>query len=112
MKGHWSDCAVHNAPALSIGSCDCGGLELALDTAHDLIPALVPVARSKGLLFCNESPSSLVQAQQLPADRLMTDAAASNLPHAHDGMVFFGDSDGVNLNVAGVSIVSKLEDVP
>lgn len=22
---HWSDCAVHNAPALPIGECDCGG---------------------------------------------------------------------------------------
>lgn len=23
---HWSDCAVHNAPALPPGPCDCGGL--------------------------------------------------------------------------------------
>ena len=21
---HWSSCAVHNAPALSVGECDCG----------------------------------------------------------------------------------------
>lgn len=24
---HWSDCAVHNAPALPAGPCDCGGYE-------------------------------------------------------------------------------------
>lgn len=29
MRTHWSDCAVNNGPALPIGECDCGGLELA-----------------------------------------------------------------------------------
>lgn len=24
-KQHWSDCAVHNEPALPKGPCDCGG---------------------------------------------------------------------------------------
>lgn len=24
---HWSDCAVHNAPALPAGECDCGGIQ-------------------------------------------------------------------------------------
>ena len=23
-KGHYSDCAVHNGPALPLGPCDCG----------------------------------------------------------------------------------------
>lgn len=23
-KRHWSDCAVHNAPAYPVGPCDCG----------------------------------------------------------------------------------------
>lgn len=27
-REHWSDCAVHNAPALEPRECDCGGLEL------------------------------------------------------------------------------------
>lgn len=22
---HWSDCAINNAPALPVGSCNCGG---------------------------------------------------------------------------------------
>lgn len=26
-SGHWSDCAVHNAPALPVGPCDCGGYD-------------------------------------------------------------------------------------
>jgi hypothetical protein len=24
-KSHWSDCALHNGPALPTGECDCGG---------------------------------------------------------------------------------------
>ena len=31
MKEHWSDCAIHNGPALEPGPCDCDGLELADD---------------------------------------------------------------------------------
>ncbi len=27
MTKHASDCAVHNAPALEPGPCDCGGME-------------------------------------------------------------------------------------
>lgn len=29
-RGHWSDCAVHDAPALPAGNCDCGGLDFAV----------------------------------------------------------------------------------
>lgn len=28
QKGHWSDCAVHNAPAQEPRECDCGGCDL------------------------------------------------------------------------------------
>ncbi|MBS4074573.1 hypothetical protein KGY14_05140 [Ameyamaea chiangmaiensis] len=28
---HWSDCAVHNGPAMEPGPCDCGGYEAAID---------------------------------------------------------------------------------
>lgn len=24
QRGHWSDCATHNIPALPAGPCDCG----------------------------------------------------------------------------------------
>lgn len=112
MRGHWSDCAVHNSPALQSGACDCGGLELAPDSAHDLIPALVSGARSERFLVCNESSGRFVQSQQLPADRLMAHAAASHLPNTHDGMVLLGDANGVDLDVAGITIISKLKNVP
>lgn len=26
IVGHWSDCAVHNGPALPVGPCTCGGI--------------------------------------------------------------------------------------
>jgi hypothetical protein len=100
MTGHWSDCAIYNAPALPTGPCDCGGLELALDSAHDLIPALIAGARPKGPLFCNGGSGRLIQAQQLPAEGLITDTAASDLPNTHNGVVLLSDANGVNLNVA------------
>lgn len=34
--GHDSDCALHNAPALPVGPCDCS----AVDRAHDAILAM------------------------------------------------------------------------
>ena len=40
-KQHWSDCAVHNAPAYHKGECDCG-------VAQE--PAQEPVARERN--FC------------------------------------------------------------
>jgi hypothetical protein len=42
----------------------------------------------------------------------VADAAAGDLPDAHNGVVLLGDPDRVNLNVAGIAIVSKLKDVP
>ena len=43
-KGNWSDCAVNNGPALLVGKCDCGGLELANDARDRPVP--VPIALS------------------------------------------------------------------
>jgi hypothetical protein len=93
-------------------TCDCNGLELASDAAHDFIPSLVTVARSEGLLLRNECPGSFIHSQQLPADRLMADASASDLPDTHDRVVLFGDANGVDLNVPREAIVSELKDVP
>ena len=85
---------------------------MALDSAHDLVPALISVARSEGLLFCHESPSSFIQPQQFPAEWLVADAATGNLPDAHHGVVFVGDAHGVNLNVAGIPVIPKMKNVP
>jgi hypothetical protein len=40
----------------------------------------------------------------------MADAAPGDLPNPHDGMVLFGDAHGVDLNITGIPIVSKLKD--
>lgn len=112
MTGHWSDCAIYNAPALPTGPCDCGGLELALDSVHDLIPALVSGSRGEGLLLCNESPGRFVQPQQLPSDGFVADAAAGNLPNPHNLMPLFGDANGMDLNITGIAVVLKMKNAP
>jgi hypothetical protein len=43
-----------------IAKHDCGGLELASDSAHHLISALVAGARRKGFLICNGSAGGLI----------------------------------------------------
>lgn len=85
---------------------------MALDGAHDLIPSFVAMARGERVLFCDEGAGGLVQTQELPADRFVADATASNLPNSHDLMALFGGPDGVDLDVAGVAIISKLKNVP
>jgi hypothetical protein len=50
-NGHWSDCAVHNAPALPLGECDCGGLDLTHDPHHGLVASPITGARRLGILI-------------------------------------------------------------
>lgn len=46
---HWSDCAVHNAPALKPEPCDCGGYsDLTDDHRHLLVTPPVALSRSVG----------------------------------------------------------------
>ena len=65
--GHWSDCAVHNGPALPFGECDCGGLELANDAGHASVSAAIAPARCIGSLIEDCETSSLVKPQEFPA---------------------------------------------
>ncbi len=37
MKGHWSDCAVYNEPALPAGPCDCGGFDESEDVGESAV---------------------------------------------------------------------------
>ena len=62
--GHWSDCAVYNAPALIPGSCDCGGLELAVDPVHGTIVPLVANARCAGILVEDVEEGGFVEVQK------------------------------------------------
>jgi hypothetical protein len=48
--------------------------------------------------MCHDGPCSYVQAQQLPADRFVARATAADLPNSHDGVVFLGEANSVNLD--------------
>jgi hypothetical protein len=97
------------SPALPAEPCDCGCLELALNVTHNPIPAFVAGARGERFDLRDKSTGSFVRSQQFPADRLITDAAASDLPDAHDGVVLFGGPHRVNLDIARISVVVKLK---
>jgi hypothetical protein len=43
-RGHWSDCAIYNAPAYEPGPCDCGGLDLAAYERYRRETGLMPTA--------------------------------------------------------------------
>lgn len=109
-KEHWSDCAVHNAPAYEPSDCDCGGLELADDPGHNLVAPLVASPRRLGAVFGDGCAGGFIKPQELPSDPLIADTTATNLPNAHDGVVVFGDADRVDLDASGIAVVSQLKD--
>jgi hypothetical protein len=43
-KLHWSDCAVHNAPAYPAGKCDCGVAQEPANYLHAVLSAFGPDA--------------------------------------------------------------------
>ena len=86
-------------------------LELARDNFHDGIGRVVALPWRQRALGRDDSAGSFIQAQQLPADRLIANASAGNLPDPHDGVVVFREADRVNLHIAGVTIVLKLKNV-
>jgi hypothetical protein len=111
MKTHWSSCAVHNAPALPVGPCDCGGLELTSDGDDDGITRIITRAGSQRPLVCDDGAGGFVQTQQFPADRFIAGAAAGNLPDSHDGIVILREADRMNLDIPDVAIVRKAQNV-
>jgi hypothetical protein len=54
----------------------------------------------------------LVKAKQLPANGLVTRAAATNLPDAHDGVFLFREANSVDFDQSGKAIVLKFQNVP
>lgn len=110
--GHWSDCAVHNEPALPEGPCDCGGLDLADDSRHGLVATTVSRPGSEGLFVQEREGAGLVEPQQLPADGFIVNAATSDLPDPHDGVSVLGEAASVDLNVACETVVTDLKKTP
>lgn len=108
-KGHWSDCAVHNAPALPVGACDCGGLDLSDYTGHSFVAPFIADPGCFGVLSQDCNPDRFIKAQQLPANGLVADAAAANLPDTDDGVVFPREPASVSLNDTDIAVVSDLK---
>lgn len=106
---HWSDCAVHNGPAYEPGRCDCGGLELAGDGDHSLVPGLIAGAGSGGLLIEDSNSRRLIQSQEFPADRLVADASASNLPDPHDRVSRCACPYCMDFNYTGEPVVADFK---
>jgi hypothetical protein len=46
-----------------------------------------------------------------PADGFVADATAADLPDSHDGVVFFGEANGVNLDRSGIAVIPKFKNV-
>lgn len=85
--------------------------QLARHLLHDWIARFVTASRSQRLLMRHNGFRRFVQAQQLPADRLIAYAAAVDLPDSHDGVVFFGEANSMDLYRSGIAIIPKFKDV-
>lgn len=104
-RGHWSDSALHSAPAYKAGPCDCGGLDLAAYARYVAITALVPTPGSlacfveDGILPCS------VEAEQAPPFGASTSASTPDLKGSHDGGAVLGRSDGMDFDNAGMTTI-------
>ena len=107
MRIHWADCAVHNAPALPLGECNCGGLYLADNAAHNGIATAVSLAGRCGCFACNRETLGFVEPKELPACPLAADASASDLPDTHYRVAVFGKPCGVDFDDSGVPVISN-----
>jgi hypothetical protein len=110
--GHWSDCAVYNAPACLPGPCNCGGLDLAAYERYRLVTALIPSSGSLARFISDGVLPSAVQAEQPPANGVPALAAAPDLVSPHDGVALGRGSNCVDLNNASVTPVSDREAFP
>lgn len=104
-KGHWSDCAIYNAPAFEPGPCDCGGLDLATYDRYVAVTSLVPTPGSLAEFVCNGEMPSLVETHQLPTSVLATDTPPTDLPNAHDRLVSRTGSDSVDFDNTGKAVI-------
>lgn len=109
---HWSTCAVHNAPALPIGRCNCGGLNLTDDCLKYGIAAFVTGSGGVRFLVDHMGAEGFVEVHVLPAGALIALAAAANLPDIHDRVVVLGHPDDMDLNDAREAIVAQLKALP
>lgn len=107
--GHWSDCAVHNEPAMPNGPCNCGGLDLAAYERYRRVTSLIPTPRSLADFIANGEAPCLVQTHQFEASALTANATATDLPDAHNGIVSGTGANGVDFDKPGITIIGDGE---
>lgn len=63
-------------------------------------------------MICDDGIIGFVNPQKLPSDWFFVVGAASNLPGTHDGVVFFGETHGMNFDQSRITIVLEFKNVP
>lgn len=109
MGEHWSDCAVHNAPALPIAACDCGGLNLADDRLHGSVATFVASSGGIRVQVNHLGREGFIEPHELPTNSLTTLTSALSLPNAHDIVVLPGDTHSVNFDDTRVALISQFK---
>ena len=59
--------------------------------------------------MCHNGFRRFVQTQQLPAYRFIAHATTAHLPYSHDGVVFFGEAHGMNLDGSGIAVIPEFK---
>ena len=103
--GHWSDCAVYNAPAYEPGLCDCGGLDLAAYERYVLVTSLIPSPGGMARFIEDGVLPSAVEPKKPPRRGVAALATTTDLPRPHDRVAIGGSSGGMDLNNAGITPV-------
>ena len=109
MQSHWADCAIYGEPANTAGPCDCGGLDLPVNSQHSAVAPAIAMSRSLAALLADRKVASLIEAHQLPTDGFAAPAPATYLPDTHQAVPGPAFADGMDLNQTGESAVFKGE---
>ena len=83
------------------------GLEFDDDAVHVPVAALVPRTGTEGWIGADISVEPLVETHQLPPDTLRFDAAAADLPAAHQRVAIPVVAESVHLDETAVAVVAK-----
>lgn len=103
--GHWSDCAVHNEPALPVGGCDCGGLDLTAYDRYRAVTSLIPTPGSLARFIQDGVVPSPIKVENAPRRGIATLAPTPNLPGTHNGIASGAGPDRVDLHDTRETVV-------
>ncbi len=93
----------------AVRRCAAEGSNLAVDFQHGSVVALISRARHPRRFVGEVHARGFIQAQHLPAGRLIVGAAAAYLPDEHDRMTFLGRAVSVDFHQPFIAVVTKLD---